>query len=103
MQGRRREDHQRDLRRRPFTVDPDRMRRPQHVLVVSRPVPGVVGDVRQTSIATDAKPGVFLAKIDPAKVEVARKTVPSLQHGRRFSVADPKAGPEHLHLVRGSA
>jgi deaminated glutathione amidase len=47
--------------------------------------------------------GVFLAKIDPAKVETARKSVPSLQHGRRFSVADPKAGPEHLHLVRGSA
>jgi deaminated glutathione amidase len=47
--------------------------------------------------------GVFLAKIDPVKVETARKTVPSLQHGRRFSVADPKAGPEHLHLVRGSA
>jgi deaminated glutathione amidase len=47
--------------------------------------------------------GVFLAKIDPAKVETARKTVPSLQHGRRFSVTDPKAGPEHLHLVRGSA
>jgi deaminated glutathione amidase len=47
--------------------------------------------------------GVFLAKIDPAKVETARRTVPSLQHGRRFSVADPKAGPEHLHLVRGSA
>jgi predicted amidohydrolase len=47
--------------------------------------------------------GVFLARIDPAKVETARKTVPSLQHGRRFSVADPKAGPEHLHLVRGSA
>jgi deaminated glutathione amidase len=47
--------------------------------------------------------GVFLAKIDPAKVETARKAVPSLQHGRRFSVADPKAGPEHLHLVRGSA
>jgi predicted amidohydrolase len=47
--------------------------------------------------------GVFMAKIDPAKVETARKTVPSLQHGRRFSLADPKAGPEHLHLVRGSA
>jgi predicted amidohydrolase len=47
--------------------------------------------------------GVFLARIDPAKVETARKTVPSLRHGRRFSVADPKAGPEHLHLVRGSA
>jgi predicted amidohydrolase len=46
--------------------------------------------------------GVFMAKIDPSKVETARKTVPSLQHGRRFSIADPKAGPEHLHLVRGS-
>src|ERR1700691_1245806 len=50
-----------------------------------------------------AETGVFLAKIDPAKVETARKTVPSLQHGRRFSIADPKNGPEHLHLVRGSA
>ena len=49
------------------------------------------------------EPGVFMAKIDPAKVDVARRAVPSLQHGRRFSVADPKAGPEHLHLVRGSA
>jgi predicted amidohydrolase len=49
------------------------------------------------------EPGVFLAEIDPAKVEAARKTVPSLQHGRRFGIADPKAGPEHLHLVRGSA
>ena len=49
------------------------------------------------------EPGVFLAEIDPAKVETARKTVPSLQHGRRFGIADPKAGPEHLHLVRGSA
>ena len=47
--------------------------------------------------------GVIMAKIDPALVETARKTVPSLQHGRRFSVADPKAGPEHLHLVRGSS
>src|SRR3984957_11141647 len=48
-------------------------------------------------------PRAPLAKIDPARVETARKTVPSLQHGRRFSMADPKAGPEHLHLVRGSA
>jgi predicted amidohydrolase len=48
------------------------------------------------------EPGVIMAKIDPAAVETARKTVPSLQHGRRFSFADPKAGPEHLHLVRGS-
>ncbi|WP_024509505.1 carbon-nitrogen hydrolase family protein [Bradyrhizobium sp. ARR65] len=49
------------------------------------------------------EPGVIMAKIDPSKVETARKAVPSLQHGRRFSVADPKSGPEHLHLVRGSA
>jgi len=49
------------------------------------------------------EPGVILAKIDPSKVDAARKSVPSLQHGRRFSVADPKSGPEHLHLVRGSA
>jgi deaminated glutathione amidase len=49
------------------------------------------------------EPGVFLAKIDPSKVETARKTVPSLQHGRRFGMVDPKANPEHLHLVRGSA
>lgn len=47
--------------------------------------------------------GIVMAKIDPALVETARKTVPSLQHGRRFSVADAKAGPEHLHLVRGSS
>ena len=49
------------------------------------------------------EPGVVMAKIDPARVATARKTVPSLQHGRRFSVADPKAGPDHLHVVRGSA
>ena len=49
------------------------------------------------------EPCVIMARIDPAKVENARKAIPSLQHGRRFSVADPKAGPEHLHLVRGSA
>jgi len=49
------------------------------------------------------EPGVFMAKIDPAKVETARQSIPSLQHGRRFSVADPKSGPEHLQLVRGSA
>jgi deaminated glutathione amidase len=49
------------------------------------------------------EPGVFAAKIDPSKVEAARKAVPSLQHGRRFGVVDPKAGPEYLHVVRGSA
>jgi predicted amidohydrolase len=49
------------------------------------------------------EPGIVMARIDPAKVESARKSIPSLQHGRRFSLVDPKAGPEHLHLVRGSA
>ena len=49
------------------------------------------------------EPGVFMAKVDPAKVETARKAIPSLQHGRRFSVADAKAGTDYLHLVRGSA
>jgi predicted amidohydrolase len=49
------------------------------------------------------EPGVFMAEIDPAKVDAARKAIPSLQHGRRFGIADAKAGPEHLHLVRGSA
>src|SRR5947209_15177547 len=51
----------------------------------------------------DLEPGIVLARIEPAKVESARKSIPSLQHGRRFSVVDPKASPEHLHLVRGSA
>ena len=49
------------------------------------------------------EPGVIQAEIDPAKVDDARKSIPSLQHGRRFGIADPKAGPDHLHLVRGSA
>jgi predicted amidohydrolase len=47
--------------------------------------------------------GIVMAKIDPAKVASVRKTIPSLQHGRRFSVVDTKDSPEHLHLVRGSA
>ncbi|MFK4585107.1 nitrilase-related carbon-nitrogen hydrolase [Bradyrhizobium diazoefficiens] len=51
----------------------------------------------------DVEPGIIMATIDPAKVETARRAIPSLQHGRRFGVADPKAGPDHLHLVRGSA
>lgn len=49
------------------------------------------------------EPGIVMATIDPAKVATARKSIPSLQHGRRFSLADPKASPEHLQLVRGSA
>ena len=49
------------------------------------------------------EPGVFLAKIDPAKVD-DRAQDRSLAAARpAFCVADPKAGPDHLHLVRGSA
>src|SRR6202012_5769964 len=48
------------------------------------------------------EPGVFLAKIDPARVETARKAVPSLQHGRRFSIAGPKAGAKTLNTDRGA-
>ena len=49
------------------------------------------------------EPGIVLAAIDPAKVATARKAVPSLQHGRRFSLADHRPASDHLHLVRGSA
>lgn len=47
--------------------------------------------------------GVMLATIDPAKVETARKSIPSLQHGRRFSVLDTQGAPDRLQVVRGSA
>ncbi len=50
-----------------------------------------------------SEPGVVLAQIDPAKVESVRKSIPSLQHGRRFTVRDPRLGPDQLHLVRSSA
>jgi deaminated glutathione amidase len=53
----------------------------------------------------DVETGIIMAKIDPAKVETARKTVPSLQHGRRFGVLDTKISDHKagaLHLVRGS-
>ncbi|WP_420133136.1 carbon-nitrogen hydrolase family protein [Rhodopseudomonas sp.] len=45
-------------------------------------------------------PGFIMARIDPAEVAKARGKIPSLQHGRRFTLADPKAGPDYLHLVR---
>ncbi|MGX9390412.1 carbon-nitrogen hydrolase family protein [Nitrobacteraceae bacterium UC4446_H13] len=47
--------------------------------------------------------GVVLATIDPAKVETARKSIPSLQHGRRFSINDTRGTPDRLQVVRGSA
>ncbi len=45
-------------------------------------------------------PGFIMARIDPAEVTKARGKIPSLQHGRRFTLADPNAGPDYLHLVR---
>lgn len=45
-------------------------------------------------------PGIITAVIDPAKVADARKRVPSLQHGRRFVLADHNR-PDHLRLVKG--
>jgi predicted amidohydrolase len=49
------------------------------------------------------EPGLILARIDPARVASVRQKVPSLQHGRRFTVPDPKSGSAHLHLVGESA
>jgi predicted amidohydrolase len=48
-------------------------------------------------------PGVITAEIDPAKVVAVRKSIPSLQHGRRFSVRDPSQHPDYLRAIRGSA
>ncbi|MFT4275488.1 MAG: carbon-nitrogen hydrolase family protein [Rhodopseudomonas sp.] len=48
------------------------------------------------------EPGFIMARIDPAEVTKARGKIPSLQHGRRFTVADSNAGPGHLHLVQPS-
>ncbi len=44
--------------------------------------------------------GIVMAEIDPAEVTKARAKVPSLQHGRRFGMAEPMAEAAHLHLVR---
>ncbi|HEY0235640.1 MAG TPA: carbon-nitrogen hydrolase family protein [Afipia sp.] len=49
------------------------------------------------------EPGIVLAQIDPAKVASVRKSIPSLEHGRRFALSDPKAGPDYLHVVRGAS
>ena len=45
-----------------------------------------------------AEPGVVLASIDPAEVAAVRTKIPSLQHGRRFELIEPKE-PAALHLV----
>jgi predicted amidohydrolase len=47
-----------------------------------------------------SEPGVVMAEIDPALVTEARSRMPSLQHGRRFEMAEPIAEPTHLHLVQ---
>jgi predicted amidohydrolase len=46
------------------------------------------------------EPGIVMADIDMADVTTARGRVPSLQHGRRFEIAEPMAEPAHLHVVR---
>jgi predicted amidohydrolase len=48
------------------------------------------------------EPGVVMAEIDPAEVAKARARIPSLQHGRRFEIAEPLAEPSYLHVVRGA-
>jgi predicted amidohydrolase len=40
-----------------------------------------------------------MAEIDPALVTEARSRMPSLQHGRRFEMAEPMAEQTHLHLA----
>jgi predicted amidohydrolase len=46
------------------------------------------------------EPGVVMAEIDQTLVTEARSRMPSLQHGRRFEVAEPMAEATHLHLVK---
>jgi deaminated glutathione amidase len=48
------------------------------------------------------EPGVVMAEIDPALVAQARSRMPSLQHGRRFEMAEPMAEMPYLHLVPDS-
>ena len=68
------------------------------------PVGAVLASDRGVVLAeAGIEPGFIMARIDPAEVTKARGKIPSLQHGRRFTVADPNAGPEHLHLVRGTS
>lgn len=47
-------------------------------------------------------PGVILARIDPARVDSVRKSIPSLQHGRRFGIMEPHES-DRLKLLRGTA
>jgi len=45
------------------------------------------------------EPGIVMATIDPAEVASARGRVPSLQHGRRFEIAEPIANPVPFRAV----
>jgi predicted amidohydrolase len=47
------------------------------------------------------EPGVVMAEIALADIATARSRLPSLQHGRRFQVTTPAAGPTHLHAIGG--
>jgi predicted amidohydrolase len=47
------------------------------------------------------EPGIVVASIDPAEVGAARARIPSLQHGRRFELVEPRAEPPAIHAVRG--
>jgi predicted amidohydrolase len=49
------------------------------------------------------EPGIVLARIDPAEVAKARGRVPSLQHGRRFEMAEPMAAPLAFRAVGETA
>jgi predicted amidohydrolase len=48
----------------------------------------------------DVEVGLITATIDPAKVTDARSKIPSLQHGRRFSMPESPGGVPYLHLVK---
>jgi predicted amidohydrolase len=47
------------------------------------------------------EPDVVMAEIDLAQVAAARSRIPSLQHGRRFEIAEKIHEPSFLHVVRG--
>jgi deaminated glutathione amidase len=47
----------------------------------------------------EAEPGIVMADIDPAAAAAVRARIPSLQHGRRFELVEPKEPPAHLRVV----
>jgi predicted amidohydrolase len=46
-----------------------------------------------------ADPAVVMADVDLSAIATARARIPSLQHGRRFEIAEPMANLAHLHVV----